>query len=353
MSNRTSCFKLNGADLVYIIILLIIIFLIIIPPHHHHLHQRHQHHRRRRRRHHHHQQQQQPPPRRRRRRRRRRLLLLLLLFSSFVPLHSPPSSLSFLRLALGCPFQAEIRSNLPLLRPTLSISTCHSCSSSALTAFSACTLAAMPLAPAIICQLDSFLFKLQGLKHTSFYTNQLLHLWHKHSFTPTTFLQKPAFTPTSFYTNQLLHKLPFPDTTIYTNQLLHQQAFTHTPASTQTNFSTNQLLRKPPFTPTNFYKLAFTEISIYSRLQKPAFTTQLLHAPLFRQTSLLRQPAFTTQLLHHRHDHDPDLILLLLLLLIIIIIVIIVIIIIIVVIIVIIKPTFYTNQLCTTPALGL
>ena len=75
--------------------------------------------------------------------------------------------------------QAEVCSNLPLLCLTLSISTCHSCSSSALTAFSTCTLTAMPLASAN-------LFNLQGLAHASFYTNQLLHqpaFMHKHCFT--------------------------------------------------------------------------------------------------------------------------------------------------------------------------
>ena len=167
------------------------------------------------------------------------------------------------------PFQAETRSKLPLLHPTLSISTCHSCSSSALTAFSTCTLTAMPLASAN-------LFNLQGLAHASFYTNQLLHqpaFMRKHCFTLSTvcrnsLLHQPAFTQTCFYTNSLFHKPPFTPTSSCTNGVLHAPASTvRKPTFRPFSFYTNRLLDKPPFTQTTFYIL----------LHQPA-----LHNPCFR-----------------------------------------------------------------------
>ena len=90
---------------------------------------------------------------------------------------------------------------------------CHSCSSSAPTAFSACTLTAMPLSSANLTPFRSISKVLQkpASTQTNSYTNPLLH---KHSFTPTRFTetrfsQKPAFTQTRFSTtnsstNQLL-----------------------------------------------------------------------------------------------------------------------------------------------------
>jgi hypothetical protein len=108
-------------------------------------------------------------------------------------------------------FQAKVRSNLPLLRPTLSISTCHRCSSSAVTAFSACTLTGMPLASTHFTPFCSIF----------------------------TVLHTPASTQINFYTNQLLHKPAA--------QLLHKQAFTHTQASTQTNLLDQPALHNPCF----------------------------------------------------------------------------------------------------------
>ena len=117
------------------------------------------------------------------------------------------------------------------LRPTLSISTCHSCSSSRLTAFCGRTLTAMALASTNLtpfCSISKVL-DTPASTQTNFYTNQLLH---KHSFTPNTFCRKPLLHQAAF-----IHKLAFPHSTFYTNQLL--------PA--------NHLLHKTPFAPTNFW----------------------------------------------------------------------------------------------------
>ena len=124
------------------------------------------------------------------------------------------------------------------------------------------------------------------------------------------FLQKPTFTQTRFSTNHLLH--PFAPTSSYTNALLHK------PASKQTNCSTNQLLHKshlqPIFTNQLLHKSTFTlfypQKNFYTNihtwsfrqtafnanhlLHRPAFTTQLLREPLFRQTNLLHQALCTT-----------------------------------------------------------
>ena len=138
-------------------------------------------------------------------------------------------------------------SNLPLLRPTLSVSTSHSCSSSALTAFSACTLTAMPLASTNLtpfCSISNVLHT-PASTQTNLYTNQLLH---KHSFTPSSFLQKPTVTPSSFYTKPLFHKPPFTPTSSYRNELLH----THTHQLLRKP-TFDQLLDKPHFTQTTFY----------------------------------------------------------------------------------------------------
>ena len=161
--------------------------------------------------------------------------------------------------------------DLPLLCPTLSISTCHSCSSSPLTAFSACTLTAMPLAPTNLTPLCSIskVLHMPASTQTNFYTNQLLH---KHSFTLSLTLQKLSLTPTSFYTNPLSHKFAFPQTTFYTNQLLHKRVFT------RTSFYANQLFDQPAFTETTFHQ--------------PTFTYQLLHKSAFTQTCF-----YTNQLL--------------------------------------------------------
>ena len=105
-------------------------------------------------------------------------------------------------------------SNLPLLCPTLSISTCHSCSSSALTAFSGCTLTAMHLASTNLSPFCSI--------------SKVLHT--------------PASTQTNFYTDTLLHQALFAETHFYNNQILHKPVFT------QTRFSTNRLLHQPACT---------------------------------------------------------------------------------------------------------
>ena len=126
-----------------------------------------------------------------------------------------------------------------------------------------------------------------AIAQTMFYTKQ--------------FLQRPTFTQTRFSTNHLLH--PFTPTSSYTNALLHK------PASKQFNCSTNQLLHKPPLQPTFtnqllhksaftlFYppKKFYTNIHTWSFRQtafnanhlvhRPAFTTQFLREPLFRQTN--------------------------------------------------------------------
>ena len=155
------------------------------------------------------------------------------------------------------------------------------------------------------------------------YTNQLLHqpvfrqtLFYTKHFLQKPTLHQPVFTQTRFYTNSFFHKPPFTPTNSYTNEF-----FLHTPVSTQTNFSTNQFLHKPPFAPTNFYKPAFTQISFYI-----FFTNPFLHKPIFRHKLLFMQTTFcTNQILqpsfytHHFFD----------------------------------KPALYTNQLYTTPALGL
>ena len=119
---------------------------------------------------------------------------------------------------VSCPFQPEVPSNLQLLCPILSISTCHSCYTSACTAFSACTFTAMPLASTnltLFCLISKVLHKATftsgSFTQTLFYT--------KH------FLPKPTFRPTNFYTNPLLNKLAFPQTTFHTNQLLHKPCF--------------------------------------------------------------------------------------------------------------------------------
>ena len=144
-------------------------------------------------------------------------------FSTFYGPFSPLAALFFhIFSSVSCPFQADVCCNLPLLRPTLSISTCHCCSSSALTAFSARTLTAMPLASthlAPFCSISKVLHT-PASTQTYFYTNQLLH--------------KPAFTQTRFYTSSLFHKPPFTPTSFY-----HCK-----PASTRTTFSASQ-----PFIP--------------------------------------------------------------------------------------------------------
>ena len=116
---------------------------------------------------------------------------------------------------------------------------------SALTAFSACTLTAMPLASTnlTLFYLTSKVLHTPGSTQTNFYPSQFLH---KHSFTPSTFCRITlTFAPTSFYIRHVLHQPTFTNP-FHTNQILHKPAFT------QTNFFTNHLLRKPPFTPTSF-----------------------------------------------------------------------------------------------------
>ena len=102
--------------------------------------------------------------------------------------------------SVSCPFQAEVGSHLPLLRPTLSIST-FLCTDDLLRMHSYSHAAC-------IYPLHSFLFNLHALTHTHthphIHTHQLLH--------------KPNLTPTSVYTNTLLHQTLFAETPFYTNQ---------------------------------------------------------------------------------------------------------------------------------------
>ena len=137
---------------------------------------------------------------------------------SFVPSARRPGLRHFS--TVSCPFQADVRSDLPLWHPILSISTCHCCSSSALPAFAACSLTAMPLASTHLTPFCS-ISKVLHTTHTCFYTNQLLH--------------QPAFTQTLFYTKHSLQKPTFTPTSFYN------------PASTRTTFSANQ-----PFAPSSF-----------------------------------------------------------------------------------------------------
>ena len=194
-------------------------------------------------------------------------------------------------------FQPEVRSYLPLLCPTLSMRTCYSYSSSALAAFSACTLTAMPrastnLALFWLTSKDSKVLHTPASTQTNFYTSQLLH---KHSFPPSTYCKAE----THFYTNQPLHRPaftlntkspfhrpPFTPTSSYTNELLH------TPASMQTS-STNQLSHKPPFwPPTNSHKSVFKQFSFCTNqlLQ----THQLFDKPPFMQTTFYTNQLYTT-----------------------------------------------------------
>ena len=182
-------------------------------------------------------------------------------FSTFTPRFTARSrhwDATFLHVfsTVSCPFQADVCSNLPLLRPTLSISTCHCWSSSALTALSARTLTATLLASTHFAPSV-----LQGITHTSFYTNQPSH--------------QPAFTQTHFYTNSLFH---IPHTSFYADQLFDQPAFT------QTIFCTN------------FYKPAFTQINCCTNhlLHQLAFTTQLLYAPLVGKPTFYTNQLYTT-----------------------------------------------------------
>ena len=103
---------------------------------------------------------------------------------------------------------------------------------SALTAFSACTLTAMPLASTNL---------------TLFYlTSKVLHT---PGSTQTNFYPQPVFTQTLFYTKHFLQN----HFNFCTNKLLHTPRFaptnlykpvSHKSAFTQTNFLTNRLLRK-------------------------------------------------------------------------------------------------------------
>ena len=127
---------------------------------------------------------------------------------------------------------------------------CGSCSSSALTAFSACTLTAMPLGSTntvssrkvyIFIVLGVLIIIFTAFAETLYYTNH--------------FLQKPTFAPTSFYTQQLLHEL------VFTRHLLHYPALTPTSSCTnqllpnrvfiRTTFCTNRRLQQPTSTPTS------------------------------------------------------------------------------------------------------
>ena len=193
------------------------------------------------------------------------------------------------------PLPGKLRSNLPLLRPTLSnehlpllLFLCpHGLLHMQSHSHAAC-----------IYPLHSFLFNLHGLTHTSFYTNQLLY---QPAFTQTLsctkhFLQKPTFTSTSFakthfytnafsknhlYANQLLDKRAFTLTSFYTNQLFDQPAFTETAFCSnqlfQTSFYTNQLLHKPAF---KFTQNQLLDKSPFQKLRKPPFTTTSFPQPL-------------------------------------------------------------------------
>ena len=164
-------------------------------------------------------------------------------------------------------FHGFLFSNMRLLCPTLSIRTCHCCSSSAFTAFSACTLPAMVLASTHLTPLCSITEVLHtpASTQTNFFTT---------SFDSNTLLHQALFAEIHFYTNQLLHKLACPQTTFHTNQLLHKRAFTHT------SFYAKPLFNQPAFTQNH-------------PLHQPTFTNQLLHKLTFRQTTL-----YANHLLH-------------------------------------------------------
>ena len=115
---------------------------------------------------------------------------------------------------------------------------------------------------------------------THFYTNSL---FHKPPFTSFyILLHQPALTQTRFYTNQLLSNSIVRPTSFYTNHLCNQLL--------QTSFYTNQLL--PYFTPkknfyTNIHTWSFRQTAFNANhlVHRPAFTTQFLREPLFRQTN--------------------------------------------------------------------
>ena len=176
------------------------------------------------------------------------------------------SSLSFLRLALGCGiFPRFLHVLQPVLVPgwgilhVFSTVSCHfqvlTCRFCAQQLPQAPATAALPLhsrpsPPALSqpCRLHL--------------PTSLPSVQSPRSYPP------PASTQTNLYTNQLLCKHSFKPSTFCGNPLLHRPAFAQTRSYT-TRFSTNHLLHQPAFTS----------------------TTQLLHAPLFRQTNLLHQPA--------------------------------------------------------------
>ena len=165
---------------------------------------------------------------------------------------------------VSCLFQAEVGSNMQLLRKPLSISTCNSCPSSAL----------RPSLHALSqpCRLD-LPTRLLSLYSPRSCANQLLH--------------QPTFTPTSFCTNTLLDQATLGETNFCTNQ---QAVFT------QTSFYTHHLLRQPALTQTSFYpnqlvhKPTFRETSFYSN--------HLSHGPAFM---LLRPSSYT----HHFSTNQP------------------------------------------------
>ena len=112
---------------------------------------------------------------------------------------------------------------------------------SALTAFPACTLTAMPLASTnlTLFYLTSKVLHTPGSTQTNFYP-QLV-------FTQTLFYTKHFLqNHFNFCTNKLLHTPRFAPTNLY-KPVSHKSAFT------QTSFYTNRLLHKPPFTQTTFY----------------------------------------------------------------------------------------------------
>ena len=168
------------------------------------------------------------------------LLIIIILFcslpsSSFIILS--PFSLSLLRLASWdaaclCIFPRFLHGLLPvpgrstfmpLLRPTLSMSTCSSCFSSVPTASSACTLTAMPLVtiPTNIMWLNTVSsHKLSLHFHRPGRRPHHLH-FHLHLHSVYQLLHKHSFTTTTFCTKKTLHKLAFTQTNLYTNSRLH------------------------------------------------------------------------------------------------------------------------------------
>ena len=157
---------------------------------------------------------------------------------------------------VSCPFHAEGRSNLPLLCPTLSISTCPTLSTNHLLHQPALTQTSFKTSSA----------------QTNFSTNQLL--------------QKPRFVPTNFY------KPAFTQIIFYKSHLIKQ-----------TTFYTNHLLLKPPFTPTSFIQSLLSACKPKAR--GPAECRRLCNNHSYTHI-FPYQPYSILTLTYFNHSHTRD-----------------------------------------------